>query len=191
MTLTNAQRQARWRERREARIAELEALAACRPAQQPQQSQPAPDALAKANDRIAELEKEVARLNALGPDLPKTFEELVARSDAIKEAERKMRADARAEKAAKIVADADPELTREDLLVRVADLEKLNKGLRTQIKNERAKTKHLIGKGYLLSKGDKKKLLACLHPDRVTDAAEKKKLEAAFQIVGNIPSDSD
>jgi hypothetical protein len=182
---TNAERQARWRKRRKAKIAELEAQAARQP--------PSDDGLAAA--RIAELEKRIAELEATLATRPAAFSpksaaDWAARREQVREENRMKRAAARTLKAGRL-AEAEPELTREELLVRLAERESQIKGLRTQLQNERRRLKQSLDRKLLLSKSDRKNLLACLHPDRVQDEAEKKRLTEAFTLVENLPYERD
>lgn len=224
MGLTNAERQARWRENHlaklqklEARIKELEAGAPGESAPAaiqaalaelqaenaklkarieeleaaPAQQKAASALFNRMKARIEELEAEVARLRAATGELPHTPEEWEARRMRA-EAERKQRAAAaRASRAEKIVAAADPELTREELLVRLADRDTQIKGLKTKLENARFTVRQAIGKKIMLTKAVRRKLLAALHPDRAQTEEEKKKLHDAFVIVEGMPYDPE
>jgi DNA repair exonuclease SbcCD ATPase subunit len=180
MGLSNAERQARWRERHKeetapvlrARLKELEA-------------------------RIQELEAaEAARLKASTAENPRTPQEWAA----LKEQVRKQRAHDRKLKGAKIAAEAGSELTLEESLARVANLESQLKGLRTQLKNTRDELKGVrhelesvrVDKG-MLSKKDRKTLMKTLHPDKWPKATdeEKQRLNHALAIILGLPCDPE
>jgi hypothetical protein len=186
MGLSNAERQARWRAKRDAEVERLRKEAAReQPAAKAGAATPSPE-LIKAREEIERLRNENAALKAqragagagkrpMPPPMPDTVEEWLAQAKAAKQTETEARKAKRA---------AAPETPAEDEATLLEKLEKAEKQLaanKTRIKNlsrELRATKDLYEQQGLMSTKTYHAITKCLHTDNKEPPSVKDRDEA-------------
>jgi DNA repair exonuclease SbcCD ATPase subunit len=168
MGLTNAEKQARWRAKRDAEIGRLRKAAGAPSSDSPE--------LIEARKEIERLRKENAALRAqkARPLLPTTVEEMLAAKRAVEEARKAKRTAARA------AAPAEDEATLQEKL---RQAEKQLAANKTRIKNLNAKLQVLSFNPPppRMSRWLHRQIRASVHPDNARDDTAKLKLNRCSQ----------
>jgi len=130
------------------------------------------------------------------PPLPRTREELAEAKRKVTEERRAKRAAAAQPEAkqARKIAELEHKLkqaeARIEQLQNEGTLQQENSRLRQRLATARAEIRMVIkspNRTVFMAPGDRRKILACLHPDPVKDPAAKKRYEEAFKIFNNLP----